>query len=51
MYMYVEAKVSLPATTKGVLHGSMVNCLTHNPGVLGLTCTRSPGFFHRSVLG
>ena len=26
---------------EGVLHGPVVNCLTHNSGVLGLSCTGS----------
>ena len=34
-----------------VPHGSVVKCLTHNPGVLGLSHTRSSGFFCGSVLG
>ena len=29
----------------------MAQCLTHNPGVLGSSCTRSSGFFRGSVLG
>ena len=29
----------------GVPHGSVVKCLTHNPGVLGSSCIRSSGFF------
>ena len=28
-----------------VLRGSVVKCLTHNPGVLGSSCTGSSGFF------
>ena len=35
----------------GVLRGSLVKCLVHNPGVLGLNGTGSSGFFHRSVRG
>ena len=35
----------------GVLRGSGVKCLTRNPGVLGLSCTESSGFFGGSVLG
>ena len=31
--------------------GSVVKCLTCNPGVLGLSCTRFSGFFRGSVLG
>ena len=34
-----------------VPHGSVVKCLTHNPGVLGLSLTGSSGFFRGSVLG
>ena len=29
----------------GVLHGSVVKCLTHNPGILGSSHTGSSGFF------
>ena len=36
---------------QGVLSGSVVKCLTCNPGVLGSSRTRSFGFFCRSVLG
>ena len=35
----------------GVLRGSVVKCLTRNPGVLGSSCTGSSGFFRWSVLG
>ena len=28
-----------------VPHGSVVKCLTRNPGVLGSSCTGSSGFF------
>ena len=35
----------------GVLRGSVVECLTRNPGVLGSSRTGSPGFFRGSVLG
>ena len=31
--------------------GSVVRCLTRNPGVLGSSLTRSSGVFHGSVLG
>ena len=34
-----------------VPRGSVVKCLTRNPGVLGSSCTGSSGFFHGSVLG
>ena len=34
-----------------VLCGSVVKCLTHNPGVLGSSRTGSSGFFRGSVLG
>ena len=34
-----------------VLHGSVVKCLPHNPGVLGSSHTGSSEFFHGSVLG
>ena len=33
-----------------VPHGSVVKCLTHNPGVLSSSRTGSSGFFDRSVL-
>ena len=39
------------SSNPGVPHGSVVKCLTRNPGVLGLSCTGSSGFFHGSVLG
>ena len=35
----------------GVLRGSVVKCLTRNPGVLGSSPTGSSGFFRGSVLG
>ena len=35
----------------GVLRGSVVKSLTHNPGVLGSSRTGSSGFFHGRVLG
>ena len=35
----------------GVLRGSVVTCLTRNPGVPGLSRTGSSGFFRGSVLG
>ena len=34
-----------------VPRGSVVRCLTRNPGVLGSSRTRSSGFFRGSVLG
>ena len=34
-----------------VPRGSVVKCLTRNPGVLGSSHTRSSGFFRWSVLG
>ena len=34
-----------------VPRGSVVRCLTRNPGVLSSSRTRSPGFFRGSVLG
>ena len=34
----------------GVLHGSVVKCLTLYPGVLGSSSPGSSGFFHGSVL-
>ena len=37
--------------TPGVLRGSVVKCLTRNPGVLGSSLTGSFGFFRGSVLG
>ena len=37
--------------TKRVPHGSVVRCMTRNPGVLGSSLTRSYGFFRGSVLG
>ena len=33
------------------MRGSVVQCLTRNPGVLGSSCTGSSGFFCGSVLG
>ena len=36
---------------QGVLRGSLVKCLTCNPGVLGSSRTGSSGFFRWSVLG
>ena len=38
-------------STSGVLHGSVVKCLTRNPGVLGSSHTGCSGFFRGSVLG
>ena len=38
-------------TFRGVLRGSVVKCLTRNPGVLGSSRTGSSGFFRGSVLG
>ena len=35
----------------GVLRGSVVECLSRNPGVLGSSLTGSSGFFRGSVLG
>ena len=35
----------------GVLRGSVVKCMTRNPGVLGSSHTGSSGFFRGSVLG
>ena len=35
----------------GVLRGSVVKCLTRNPGVLGSSRTGSSGLFRGSVLG
>ena len=43
--------VSTFEALSGVLCGSVVKCLTRNPGVLGLSCTGSSGFFCGSVLG
>ena len=37
--------------TFGVLRGSVVKCLTRNPGVLGLSCTGSSEFFVGLSLG
>ena len=36
---------------KKVPRGSVVKCLTRDPGVLGSSCTGSSGFFRGSVLG
>ena len=36
--------------TQGVLYGSVVQCLTHNSGVLDSSRTGSSGFFRGSVL-
>ena len=35
----------------GVSRGSVVKCLTRNPGVLGSSRTGSSGFFRGNVLG
>ena len=35
----------------GILHGSVVKCLTRNQGVLGLSRTGTSVFFCRSFLG
>ena len=35
----------------GVLRGSVVKCLTRNPGALGSSCTESSGFSVRVPLG
>ena len=40
-----------PITYQGVLHGSVVKCLTRNPGPLGSSRTGSAGFFRGSVIG
>ena len=43
-----------PQTSCGILvslRGSVVNCLTRNPGVLGSSHTGSSGIFRGSVLG
>ena len=37
--------------SSGVPRGSVVKCLTRNPGVLGSSLTESSGFFRGSVLG
>ena len=34
-----------------VPRGAVVKCLTHNPGILGSSCTGSSGFIRGSVLG
>ena len=64
MYVIVRSRMSLIMDLLGaelcelfalefarVPHGSVVRCLTRNPGVLGSSRTRSPGFFRGSVLG
>ena len=38
-------------SSSGVLCGSVVKCLTRNPGVRGSSRTGSSGFFRGSVLG
>ena len=43
--------LSLSLSLSRVPRGSVVRCLTCNPGVLGSSCTRSSGFFRGSVLG
>ena len=35
----------------GVLRGSVVECLYHNPGVLGSNCAESSGFLVGESLG
>ena len=43
---------TFPSSSKNrVPRGSVVKCLTRNPGVLGSSRTRSSGFFRGSVLG
>ena len=41
----------LPFSENWVPRGSVVECLTRNPGVLGSILTGSSGFFRGSVLG
>ena len=43
--------VNLTLNPVPVPHGSVVKCLTRNPGVLGSSSTGSSGFFRGSVLG
>ena len=42
---------SVFVTLRGVLHGSVVKCLTRNSGVLGSSPTRSSEFFVGVSLG
>ena len=42
---------SFSKQSSGILRGSVVKCLTRNPGALGSSHTESSGFFRRSVLG
>ena len=44
-------KLSTTCYISGVLFGSVVKCLTCNPGFLGSSCTGSSGFLCGSVLG
>ena len=43
--------IHIICSKQGVPRGSVVRCLTRNPGVLGSSLTRSSGFFRGSVLG
>ena len=43
--------IDFPHTYIGVLCGSVLKCLTHNPGLLGLNRSGSSGVFCGSVLG
>ena len=43
--------VSTSNHPRGVLRGSVVQCMTHDPENPGLSRTGSFGFFHGSVLG
>ena len=45
MNFFPTKKHRLPLTTLGVLHCSVVKCLTLNPEVLGLSPTRCSDFF------
>ena len=42
---------SLLIHVEGILRGTVVKCLTRNPGVLDSSRAGSPGFFRGSVLG
>ena len=51
VFVYTLASTNIKESATRVLHGSLVKCLTRNPGVLGLSRTGSSGIFRGSVLG
>ena len=50
-YRNINLPKSICFNIMRVLRGSVVQCLTRNPGVLGWSRTGSSGFFRGSVLG